>query len=191
MLHLAAVQFKPGKGDYAENLERIGEIFGRVAARQDPPDLLVFPESSLTGYLLEGGVRDLAVTAGTLFEGLQARHARAKAPRLDVAIGFYESWRGSLYNASLYASLGGKDAGIVHVHRKVFLPTYGVFDEERFVEPGRSVEAFDTRWGRAAILICEDVWHSLTPTIAALGGAQLIIVPNPAPARGLAPVETN
>src|SRR5260221_11683395 len=64
MLHLAAVQFKPGKGDYAENLERIGEIFGRVAARQDPPDLLGFPESSLTGYLLEGGVRDLAVTAG-------------------------------------------------------------------------------------------------------------------------------
>src|SRR5260221_11815946 len=87
MLHLAAVQFKPGKGDYTENLERIGEIFGRVAARQDPPDLLVFPESSLTGYLLEGAVRDLAVTAGTLFEGLPARPARAKAPRPAAASG--------------------------------------------------------------------------------------------------------
>ncbi len=189
MLHLAAVQFKPGKGDYAENLERIGEIFGRAAARPDPPDLLVFPESSLTGYLLEGGVRDLAVTAGTLFSDLQARHSRAKAPRLDIAIGFYESWRGSLFNSALYASLGGKDAGVVHVHRKVFLPTYGVFDEERFVEPGLDVRAFDTRFGRIGMLICEDAWHSLTPTIVALQGAQLVLIHSASPARGTQPLE--
>ena len=189
MLRLAAVQFKPGKGDYAENLERIGEILGRVAARQDPPNLLVFPESSLTGYLLEGGVRDLAVTAGTLFSDLQARHSRAKAPRLDIAIGFYESWRGSLFNSALYASLGGKDAGIVHVHRKVFLPTYGVFDEERFVEPGLDVRAFDTRFGRIGMLICEDAWHSLTPTIIALQGAQLVLIHSASPARGTQPLE--
>ena len=66
----------------------------------------------------------------------------------------------------------------------MFLPTYGVFDEERFVEAGRSVQAFDTRWGRAAILICEDAWHSFTPMLAALDGAQLIIVPSASPARG-------
>ena len=87
-------------------------------------------------------------------------HRRVGAPPLDVALGFYEVWRNHLYNSALYASLGGTDAGIRHVHRKVFLPTYGVFDEERFVEPGRSVQAFDTRWGRAAMLICEDAWHS-------------------------------
>ena len=90
-----------------------------------------------------------------------------------------------LYNSGLYATLGGPDAGIRHVHRKVFLPTYGVFDEERFVEAGRSVQAFDTRWGRAAILICEDAWHSFTPMLAALGGAQLIIIPSASPARGV------
>jgi len=66
----------------------------------------------------------------------------------------------------------------------VFLPTYGVFDEERFVERGHDVRAFDTRWGRTAILICEDVWHSLTGTIVAVDGAQLIIVPSASPARG-------
>ena len=71
------------------------------------------------------------------------------------------------------------------MHRKVFLPTYGVFDEERFVEAGRSVQAFDTSWGRAAILICEDAWHSFTPMLAALGGAQLIIIPSASPARGV------
>ena len=69
----------------------------------------------------------------------------------------------------------------------MFLPTYGVFDEERFVEAGRSVQAFDTRWGRAAILICEDAWHSFTPMLAALDGAQLIIVPSASPARGIGP----
>ena len=102
-----------------------------------------------------------------------------------MALGFYEIHRNRLYNSGLYATLGGPDAGIRHVHRKVFLPTYGVFDEERFVEAGRSVQAFDTRWGRAAILICEDAWHSFTPMLAALGGAQLIIIPSASPARGV------
>jgi NAD+ synthetase len=85
----------------------------------------------------------------------------------------------------MYATLGGPRAGIRHIHRKIFLPTYGVFDEERFVEAGRSVQAFDTAWGRAALLICEDAWHSFTPMLAALDGAQLIIVPSASPARGV------
>jgi hypothetical protein len=59
-----------------------------------------------------------------------------------------------------------------------------VFDEQRFVERGHDVQAFDTRWGRAALLICEDAWHSLTATLAALDGAQVIIVPSASPARG-------
>ena len=84
----------------------------------------------------------------------------------------------------MYATLGGSESGIQHVHRKVFLPTYGVFDEQRFVERGHDVRAFDTRWGRAALLICEDAWHSLSATLAALDGAQVIIVPSASPARG-------
>jgi NAD+ synthetase len=73
------------------------------------------------------------------------------------------------------------------VHRKIFLPTYGVFDEERFVEPGDRVAAFDASWGRGAVVICEDAWHSLVPTIAALDGAQLLVIVSASPARGLAP----
>jgi NAD+ synthetase len=134
-------------------------------------------------------VRELAVTAGTLFEDLQAQHSRAKAPPLDVAIGFYERWRGALYNSSLYATLGGRDARIVHVHRKVFLPTYGVFDEERFTEPGLELQAFDTRLCRVAALVCEDAWHSITGTIAALQGAELVLIHSASPARGTQPLE--
>jgi NAD+ synthetase len=189
MLRLAIGQFRPGKGDYAENLARVGAIFADLARRPDPPHLIVFPETALTGYFVEGGVRELAVTAGTLFDDLARVHRSAGAPPLDVAIGFYESWRHRLHNAALYASLGGADAGIRHVHRKVFLPTYGVFDEERFVEAGTEVRAFDTRWGRAALLICEDAWHSLTPTLAALGGAELVVILSASPARGAAPHE--
>ena len=187
MLRLAIAQFRPDKGDYPANLARAGAVFAEVGKWPEPPDLVVFPESALTGYFLEGGVQELALPAEQLFEDLGRVHRESGAPPFDVAIGFYELWRNHLHNSALYASLGGTDAGIRHVHRKVFLPTYGVFDEERFVEPGRSVQAFDTRWGRAAMLVCEDAWHSLAPTLAALDGAQLILVPSATPARGLTP----
>ncbi|HSE67378.1 MAG TPA: NAD+ synthase [Gemmatimonadales bacterium] len=185
MLTLAIAQFRPDKGAYARNLARLGEVFKEVGKWPDPPALVVAPESALTGYFLEGGVRDLALPAEQLYQDLARVHAESGAPPLDVSLGFYEVYRNHLHNSALYASLGGGDAGIRHVHRKVFLPTYGVFDEERFVEPGQEVAAFDTRWGRAAMLVCEDAWHSLTPTLAALDGAQLIIVPSATPARGI------
>jgi NAD+ synthase (glutamine-hydrolysing) len=189
MLHLAVSQFKPAKGEYAQNVKRVGAVMARLGAWAQPPDLLVLPEAAMTGYLLEGGVREVSVPAGTLFDDLAAQHQIAGAPPLDIAVGFYECWRDRLYNSALYASLGGSDPRILHVHRKVFLPTYGVFDEERFVESGHEVRVFDTRWGRAALLICEDAYHSLTPTVAALGGAQLVIIPSASPARGVAPSE--
>jgi NAD+ synthase (glutamine-hydrolysing) len=186
VLRLAIAQLRPRKGAYDENLCRLGAMFRELGAGDEPPDLVIAPETALTGYFLEGGVRDLAVSADRLFEDLSRQHRDAKAPPFDVALGFYELYQYRLYNSALYATLGGPDAGVRHVHRKVFLPTYGVFDEERFVEAGRSVQAFDTGWGRAAILVCEDAWHSFTPMLAALDGAQLIIVPSASPARGVA-----
>ncbi|MGH7701874.1 MAG: NAD+ synthase [Gemmatimonadales bacterium] len=189
MLHLAVAQLRPRKGAYQENLGRLGEIFRELAGWPEPPDLVVAPESALTGYFLEGGVRDLALSAEQFHRDLLATHRASGAPPLDLAIGFYEVWQNHLHNSALYTTLGGPHAGIRHVHRKVFLPTYGVFDEERFVEPGREVRAFDAGWGRAAMLVCEDAWHSLMPTIAALGGAQIIMVPSATPARGLQPEE--
>jgi len=185
VLRLAIAQVRPHKGAYQQNLCRLGALFREVAGWPDPPDLVVAPETALTGYFLEGGVRDLAVPADQLFEDLTRQHSEAGTDPVDVALGFYEVHGNRFYNSGLYATLGGSDAGIHHIHRKIFLPTYGVFDEERFVEAGRSVQAFDTRWGRAAILICEDAWHSFTPMLAALDGAQLIIIPSASPARGV------
>jgi NAD+ synthase (glutamine-hydrolysing) len=186
LLRLGLVQFRPAKANYTANRAQIAELLSRAIMQDPRPDVLHFPETALTGYYLEGGVRDLAVTAGTLAADLQ-HDFRRSAPAgvtMDVVIGFYERWRNTLFNSVMYVSLGEDEPVVRHVHRKNFLPTYGLFDEARFVEAGRDVRAFDTRWGRAALLVCEDAWHSITGTIAALDGAEVVFVSSAAPARG-------
>jgi NAD+ synthetase len=185
-VHLAVAQFKPRKAEFRANLERLGALFAQLDDLEPRPMVLALPETALSGYFLEGGVREVAMTAGTLARELDATYrSAAKSPRpLDVTLGFYEIWNNKLYNSALYVTLGNGDPQIRHVHRKMFLPTYGLFDEERFVERGTELRAFDTSWGRAAMLVCEDAWHSMTATIAALDGAQLIFVCSAPPARG-------
>jgi predicted amidohydrolase len=191
-LDIALAQFRPRKGDYRANLARLGGIFAQLEALDPRPQLLHLPETALSGYFVEGGVRDLAVSAGTLARDLDATYrasldGAAPTRPLDVAVGFYEVWNSTLYNSAMYVTLGAGAPVVRHVHRKNFLPTYGLFDEERFVERGLEVRAFDTTWGRMAMLVCEDAWHSLTGTVAALDGAELVLVSSAAPARGVWP----
>lgn len=188
-MHLAIVQFKPRKGDYAGNLARLGGVFAQLDSLKPRPQVAFLPETAVSGYFLEGGVRDQAVTAGTLVRDLdeQYRAAVSSLDPMDVGLGFYEIWNNSIYNSALYVTLGGDEPIVRHVHRKVFLPTYGLFDEERFVDRGFEIRAFDTSWGRAAMLVCEDAWHSLSGTVAALDGAQIIFIASASPARGLFP----
>lgn len=189
LVHLALAQLKPRKGDYSGNLGRLGAVFAGLDELDPRPTVLCLAESALTGYFLEGGVRDNAVTAGTFAADLDRvyRESVASPKPLDVTAGFYEIWNNKLYNSAIYVTLGAGEPVVHHVHRKVFLPTYGLFDEERFVERGLEVRAFDTPWGRAAMLVCEDAWHSVTATIAALDAAQIIFVCAAPPARGMAP----
>src|SRR3989475_1407235 len=185
---LALSQFRPTKGEYADNVSRIGAVVTQAAQLDPKPDLVVFPETATSGYFVEGGFKELAVTAGTLARDLAAAY---QGPAIDVVVGFYERFQNHIYNSALYVTLHEKKPEVRHVHRKVFLPTYGVFDEERFVDRGQEgVRSFETSWGgKAAILICEDAWHSLAATVAALEGAQLVIVPSASPARGLGEAE--
>jgi NAD+ synthase (glutamine-hydrolysing) len=185
-VHIAIAQFKPRKADFRANLERLGALFAQLDELEPHPTVLALPETALTGYFLEGGVREEAMTAGALARELDATYrSAARSPRsLDVTLGFYEVWNNKLYNSAMYVTLGNGEPQIRHVHRKMFLPTYGLFDEERFVERGTEVRAFDTSWGRTAMLVCEDAWHSMTATIAALDGAQVIFVCSAPPARG-------
>src|ERR1051326_3805746 len=153
-VHVAVAQFKPRKADFRANLARLGELFAQLEDLDPHPNLLALPETALTGYFLEGGVREEAMTAGALARALDETYrANARSPRsLDVTLGFYEVWNNKLYNSAMYVTLGNGEPQIRHIHRKMFLPTYGLFDEERFVERGTEVRAFDTSWGRAAML---------------------------------------
>ena len=190
MLTVAVAQCRPRKGDLAGNLDRVGALLAQAVALDPRPAVLVLPETVLSGYFLEGGVRDVALTVEALRTEVEARY-RASVPGgepIDLVLGFYESLDGTLHNSAAYLRLrGDAPAALLHVHRKNFLPTYALFDEERFVERGYGVRAFDTPIGRAAMLVCEDAWHSLTGTIAALDGAQVVFVLAAAPARGTAP----
>lgn len=185
LLHLAIAQFRPRKGDVAGNFRRVGEVVAQAAALDPRPHVVQFAETVLSGYFVEGAVREVALTADDVARRLNDAYLAASGggAQIDVIIGFYERHGGNLHNAAMYVRLGDAPQ-IVHVHRKNFLPTYGMFDEERFVERGYGVQAFDTPWGRAAMLVCEDAWHSLTGLIAALDGAQVVFVSSAAPARG-------
>ena len=181
----ALVQFKPRKGDVAANVAQMGDVFAALAPTDT--DLIVFPEAALTGYFLEGAVYELAFEVDEVARRIDAQwRASGGARPVDVVCGFYENAEGTFHNSAIYVRCGEPGGPrVVHVHRKMFLPTYGVFDEERFLTRGRRLGTFETPFGRAAILICEDAWHALMPTVAALKGARLLIVPSASPGRGL------
>jgi len=175
-IRIGLVQFKPVKGDVEANLRQVREI---VAAHAGSVDLLVLPETALSGYFIEGAVTEVARTAAEVALGLG--EAPPGAP--EVVLGFYERHQRTLYNSAAWFSVVDGRYETLHVHRKMFLPTYGIFDEARFVEPGRSLESFDTPLGRVGLLVCEEMWHSLPPAVLALDGAELLVVPSASPAR--------
>src|SRR5262252_7966097 len=108
LVHLAIAQFKPRKGDRAGNLARLRSVFAQVDHLEPRPTVLCLAESALTGYFLEGAVRDNAVTAGTLAADLDAvyRSAVTSPTPIDVTLGFYEVWNNKLYNSAMYVTLG-------------------------------------------------------------------------------------
>ncbi len=168
---------KPRKGDVRANLARIRSL---ISGSGGDHDLLVFPESCLTGYFLLGAVAELAFSAEEVADML----GEAPEGGPDLVLGFYERHHHEIYNSAAYFTSSGGRYRQLHVHRKMFLPTYGLFDEARFVKPGRELRAFDTPLGRVGMLICEDVWHSMTTAVLALDGAEFILIPSASPARG-------
>jgi N-carbamoylputrescine amidase len=182
-LRVALLQTKPAKGQYARNLAAAGEAFAQLTG--DPPDLAVLPEAALTGYFLEGAVYDLALPAAGFARDLAQAWRQGGGASVDISAGFFENDGGTYYNSAIYVEVEPHRERIVHIHRKMFLPTYGVFDEERFLSRGHKLDAFETRFGTMAIAICEDACHAIVPTIAAIKGARILIVPSASPGRGI------
>src|SRR5260370_18166121 len=123
MPRVAIAQLSPTKGESAAIPQKIGGVLARLAQLEPRVDLAVFPEAATSGYFVEGGVQDVAVTAGTLFRDLKLEHEAAEAPPVDVAVGFYEVFQNRYYNACLYAPLGGPSGGAVRPrHPQPLLP---------------------------------------------------------------------
>ena len=169
-------QIKPKLGCVADNLTLIEE---QIKNAQDAgADLIVFPELALSGYFLKDLVPEVALRADspeilTLIELSRG---------ISIAIGFVEeSDDYNFYNSALYL----EDGKIGHLHRKVYLPTYGLFDEQRYLARGESFRAFDTKFGRFGMLICEDMWHLSASYILAMDGATTLICLSSSPARGI------
>jgi len=177
-ISLALAQINTRLGNVETNLDK--HITLAKEARSRGADLVVFPELSLTGYVLQDLAPTVAHTASAddpIFEPL------LEASRdIDLVVGFVdEDRRHRFFIAAAYLSQGK----VVHVHHKVYLPTYGLFDEGRFFAWGDMVQAFDTRFGRLGILICEDFWHISPPYLLWLDGADLFLLMSASPGRGL------
>jgi NAD+ synthase (glutamine-hydrolysing) len=175
---IALAQINTRLGDVQANLEKHINIV--ELARAAGADLLVFPELSLTGYVLQ----DLATTVShhPSPDDPVFKHLFQLSKDLDLVVGFVdEDNRHRFFISSAYLSAGE----LLHIHHKVYLPTYGLFDEGRFFAWGDQIRAFDTRFGRVGILICEDFWHASPPYLLWLDGADVFLFTSASPGRGL------
>lgn len=177
-IKIALAQFNSRLGDVKANLETHLEMI--KDARQGGADLIIFPELSLTGYALQ----DLAVNVALRphQEDPVFNELIDASKDIDLMVGFvHEDRRHRFYIAAAYLSEGK----VLHIHNKIYLPTYGMFDEGRFFAEGDSVKAFNTRFGRVGMLICEDFWHASLPYLLWLDGADILLFSSASPGRGL------
>ena len=175
---IALAQINTKLGDVSANLEKHLELIHNAQAQG--AELIIFPELSLTGYSLQDIVPNVSHKPSD--DDPIFRQLLEASQNIDIVAGFVdEDLRHRFYISAAYLSAGRA----LHVHHKAYLPTYGLFDEGRFFAWGDSVQAFDTRFGRVGILICEDFWHASPPYLLWLDGADLFLFTSASPGRGL------
>ena len=179
-LKMALAQINTVLGDVPRNLEKHLEYIEEAC--KSGAELIIFPELSLTGYALQDLTPVVAIHPSADDPVFNKLLEASKT--IDIIFGFVEEdARNRFYIASAYLSAGE----VIHIHHKVYLPTYGLFDEGRFFAWGNEVKAFDTRFGRVGMLICEDFWHASLPYLLWLDGADIFFFTSASPGRGLPP----
>jgi predicted amidohydrolase len=173
---IALAQYAPRLGEVDDNLELADGWLRRAAT--EGAQLVAFPELALSGYLLADLVPDVAMNAD---DDRLAALSRA-APGVALAIGFVEETDAHRFcnSAALL-----RDGALIGLHRKVYLPTYGMFDEGRFTRAGDRIRTHEVGEpiGRVGLSICEDFWHPSLPMLQALDGASLLVNLAAGPAR--------
>jgi predicted amidohydrolase len=173
---VALLQIKPKLGRVSDNLALIKEQVALAIEQQ--ADLAVLPELALTGYFLKDLVPEVAIA----LDSPEITVLKELSLRISIAVGFVEVTNDyQFYNSAAWF----EDGELKHLHRKVYLPTYGLFDEQRYLGRGNRFRAFDTRFGRVGLLICEDMWHLSAPYLLAMDGATTLVCLSSSPGRGI------
>jgi len=179
-LRIALAQIAPQLGALEANLERHRVLLAE--ARAGGAGLVVFPELGLTGYLLQ----DLAAEVAMRLDDPRLAALAAETVGLSAVVSFVEE---SADHRLFIAAALLEDGAVRHVHRKVFLPTYGLFDERRFFAAGSLIRAVPSRLGvGVGLAVCEDFWHLAVAQLLALDGAQVLINVSSSPGRDVAAV---
>jgi len=177
-INIALAQINTKLGDVGVNLDK--HLALTREAHQNGADLILFPELSLTGYTLYDLVPSVAVTPNP--ENPIFRQLLQASRDIDMIVGFInEDPRHRFFISAGYLSKGE----VLHIHNKVYLPSYGIFDEKRFIAPGKNFRSFETRWGKVGMLVCEDFWHASSPYLLWLDGADLLLMSSASPGRGV------
>ncbi|MGL6063740.1 MAG: nitrilase-related carbon-nitrogen hydrolase [Fusobacteriaceae bacterium] len=172
-MKLCLAQMKPNLGDVEKNLLKMIELIKESIEKK--VEIIVFPELALTGYLLEDLIGHVAIKE-------VPKELLDLSEEISIIFGAVELGNdGYIYNSAYYLENGE----MLFKHRKVYLPTYGMFDEGRYFKEGNEIKAFNTKHGRFGILICEDMWHPTSSFILAQDGAQHIFALVSSPGRGL------
>jgi len=167
--NVGLAQISPVLGDVSANLNIHLDAIEQARARG--VDLLVFAELSLTGYNLGERAFDVAVRAAA--DDPTFGRLLAASEGIDLVVSFVEvDERQRFYICAVYLS-GGR---LVHRHRKIYLPTYGLWEEGKLFARGDTARAFDTRFGRVGLLVCEDFWHGSLPYLLWQDGADVLIL---------------
>jgi len=178
-MNIALAQIAPHLGDIEKNLELHLEILDK--ARREKADLVIFPELSLTGYTLKDLVADVALDPKA---DRRLKKIKAASRGISVVLGFIEespAERGIFYNSAAFIT----GSEIRHIHRKVYLPTNGLFEEGKFWAAGRSFKVFEAPFGKAGLMVCRDFLHYGAGYVLYAAGADMIIVISAAPGRGV------
>jgi predicted amidohydrolase len=173
---VALAQVKPKLGCLDDNLEMIEGAVERGI--KEKAGMVLFPELALTGYFLKDLVPEVALS----LDSPEITRLLSLSRRISIAFGFVEvTAEYRFYNSALYL----EDGEIRHLHRKIYLPTYGLFDEQRYMARGLRIRSFDSKFGRMGLLICEDMWHLSASYILAMDGATTLLCLSSSPGRGI------
>ncbi len=169
---LALAQINPAVGDLEGNTAKILRYVERARALR--ADVVAFPELAVTGYPPE----DLLLKPQFLEENMRKMREVVRASSgISVVVGFVDAAK-DVYNAAAVAH----DGRLVDVYHKIYLPNYGVFDEERYFKAGSGCPVYVVNGVYVGVNICEDIWYAAGPAVVQRdSGAELIVNINGSP----------